>query len=578
MKKAIYPISADPITNGHIDCAKRIAKQCEYVVVGIWINPDKKYTFSLQEKIEMTKKALSDILNIEVTQFSGMLVDYAMENGIDVIFRWMRWGLDFDYEKMLEEINKSQEEDIDTFFLMTKKDTSHVSSSTVKALVKEQWFVHEQVPLFVKQALEARVKWQYIMGVTGTIGAGKSFISNKFEEIGKERGVEVHNIDLDKIWHQILGELTESLYVKTRKNIVDYFGKDLQMEDGFIDRQALGKIVFEDPEKMKKLNEFMIKAFLVKIKRELYNKKGLILLNGALIIESNMTFFCNNNVVIVAISDEEQDSRLKDRWFSSEQRIQRIKSQYNFEQKKEVLDNQISKDNYGNAFVINNSDSYDEFEKEFDRILSNMDIYGQLRFESLFQRIWAKWNISKVYNKLKEIHSNQSRYYHNWTHIIDSLNELYKIRSTTEKPDAIECAIFFHDAVYDIHAKPESNERESAIFARTVLEEMGVEESFIQEVEQLIISTIPGRQPMTDSEKIMVDIDSAILSAEVNKFDKYDSNIRKEYSFYDDHTYAVGRKAVLKWILEKDQIYSTESYLPSEKKARENLQMVIDRL
>jgi len=161
---------------------------------------------------------------------------------------------------------------------------------------------------------------------------------------------------------------------------------------------------------------------------------------------------------------------------------------------------------------------------------------------------------------------------------MDSLNEFYRLRSEIENQDAIECAIFFHDVVYDIHANPEVNERESAEYARTVLESMGVEESFIKEVEQLIISTIPSREPTTDSEKIITDIDLAILSADTEEFDEYDANIRKEYSFYDDYSYAAGRKAIFKRILRREKIYLTKFYSDHEDKARENMQMVIDRL
>jgi KaiC/GvpD/RAD55 family RecA-like ATPase len=115
----------------------------------------------------------------------------------------------------------------------------------VKAIQKENGFTHKFVPLYVKQRLEQRMSGQYRIAVTGEIGAGKSYVSNQFVELGKQRGIDVHNIELDHVAHSILGSLQEPGYVTVRAKIADTFGDHVQQDDGFIDRKALGDIIID---------------------------------------------------------------------------------------------------------------------------------------------------------------------------------------------------------------------------------------------------------------------------------------------------------------------------------------------
>ena len=176
-KKAMYAFSGDPITYGHIDIIARASSAFDHVVAGIGANPDKKYMFNLEERTEMAKRSLTRFKNVEVASFQGLLVDYAYEQGIEVIVKGVRNAADFDYENVLHEVGVSQKLGIDTHILFARPELAHVSSSAVKSIQKEQGLIHEYVPLYVKQCLEARMSEQYIVGVTGEIGAGKS-ISN----------------------------------------------------------------------------------------------------------------------------------------------------------------------------------------------------------------------------------------------------------------------------------------------------------------------------------------------------------------------------------------------------------------
>ncbi|HDT11973.1 MAG TPA: pantetheine-phosphate adenylyltransferase [bacterium] len=371
MKKAIYAFSGDPITYGHIDIVKRASKIFDEVVVGIGQNPEKNYMFTLEERTDMAKRALSNMKNVRVVSFTGLLVDFAYENNIPVIIKGIRNNTDFDYEVLLHSMGDSQKLGIETFIVPAKRELAHISSSTVKALQSEQGLINEYVPLYVKQMLEARMSGQFIIGVTGEIGTGKSFVCEKLKEIGDREKVSVHHIELDHIGHRILGELKDPSYEKIRKEIIESFGSKVKLKNGFISRKELGEIVFSDNEKLKKLNSIMRKPMLVRLRKELAEKRGLILFNAALLSESEMTYLCNNNVILITADKKSQERRMKKRGLSKEQIERRLSSQYKSKEKKQKIKEQIKKYNNGKIWLMDNSDgdNLKKIEKMFNEIV-----------------------------------------------------------------------------------------------------------------------------------------------------------------------------------------------------------------
>ncbi len=376
-KTAIYAFSGDPITYGHIDIIERVSNTFDKIVVAIGVNPDKKYMFDLEERTEMARRSLSNIPNVEVIPVEGLLVDYAYENNIPLIIKSVRNAADSDYENTLHLVGESQKLGIDTHILFAKPELAHISSSTVKAIQKEQGLVHEYVPLYVKQCLEAKMSGQYIIGITGEIGAGKSYVSEMFKEIGHEKDIPVHNIELDHIGHQILGELKEPVYEKIRKEIVDTFGEDVGLSDGTINRTVLGEIVFGDSEALDKLNEIMYTPLILRTRKELRKKKGLIFLDAALIIESDMAYLCNNNAILVYADTDSQEKRLLQRKLSQKQITRRLESQYNYEEKRNKLEGIISRDKQGRIWTIDNSDNTngdEEINRIFQEVIDELGI------------------------------------------------------------------------------------------------------------------------------------------------------------------------------------------------------------
>ncbi|KMT21469.1 pantetheine-phosphate adenylyltransferase [Clostridium cylindrosporum] len=132
-KIAVYPGSFDPITNGHLDIILRTSNIFDKVIVAVLENPDKKsHLFTAEERVNLIKKVTSNIPNIEVESFEGLLVNYVKKKNSSVIIRGLRAISDFEYEFQMTLMNRNLNPDIETFFMMTKTDYSYLSSSVIK--------------------------------------------------------------------------------------------------------------------------------------------------------------------------------------------------------------------------------------------------------------------------------------------------------------------------------------------------------------------------------------------------------------------------------------------------------------
>ncbi|MCF7957652.1 MAG: pantetheine-phosphate adenylyltransferase [Phycisphaerae bacterium] len=355
MSRAMYAFSGDPITYGHIDIIKRAAAVFDHVVVGIGVNPQKNYLFTLEERTEMAQWSLRGIANIEVCAFSGLLVDYAYEKNASVIVKGVRNPEDFSYENVLHQVGESQKLGIDTHILFARPELAHVSSGAVKDIQKNQGVIHHYVPLLVKQKLESKISGQCIVGVTGEMGSGKTYISRMLQDGGSD--IPIHNIELDHIGHQILGELTEPAYVHVREEIASIFGSDLIAPDGFIDRKALGEIVFNDRDQLQVLNKMLYTPISVRLRRELLGKQGIVLVNAALLAETDMLHICNNNVILLEVDKATQTQRLKQRELTFDQIQTRVGCQYDTVEKRAQISKIIKRDHYGHIWDLDNSNN-----------------------------------------------------------------------------------------------------------------------------------------------------------------------------------------------------------------------------
>lgn len=153
MKKAIYPGSFDPVTEGHLDIIKRAALLADELIVAVLINEQKCPFFSLEERVEILEDLLRPIENVKVTCYKGLLADFVKEQNINAIIRGLRSSADFEYEFITAQVNKALSDKIETIFLLADSNYSYISSS----MVKEVASFGGNISKFVPASVESRI-------------------------------------------------------------------------------------------------------------------------------------------------------------------------------------------------------------------------------------------------------------------------------------------------------------------------------------------------------------------------------------------------------------------------------------
>lgn len=154
--RAVYPGTFDPITNGHHDLVRRAAGIFEHVIVAIAANPNKAPMFPLDKRIEMARRVLDDVPNVEVTGYSGLTVDFAHERSVQVVIRGLRAVSDFEFEFQLANMSRHLERDIETVFLTPQEQFTFISSTLVREVALLGGDVREFVHPIVDAALKKR--------------------------------------------------------------------------------------------------------------------------------------------------------------------------------------------------------------------------------------------------------------------------------------------------------------------------------------------------------------------------------------------------------------------------------------
>ncbi|WP_431159133.1 pantetheine-phosphate adenylyltransferase [Winogradskyella poriferorum] len=149
MRRAIFPGSFDPITLGHYDIIKRGVKLFDEVIVAIGINAEKKYMFSLEQRKAFIEEAFKNEPKVKVTTYNGLTVDYCKQVDAEFILRGLRNPADFEFEKAIAHTNRKLSK-IETVFLLTAANTSYISSSIVRDVIKNNGDYSLLVPNSVK--------------------------------------------------------------------------------------------------------------------------------------------------------------------------------------------------------------------------------------------------------------------------------------------------------------------------------------------------------------------------------------------------------------------------------------------
>ncbi|GAB1855874.1 pantetheine-phosphate adenylyltransferase [Flavobacteriaceae bacterium MHTCC 0001] len=145
MKRAIFPGSFDPLTLGHYDIIKRGVRLFDEIIVAIGVNSSKKYMFSLEERQQFITDAFKDEPKVNVVTYKGLTVDFCQKNDVEFILRGLRNPADFEFEKAIAHTNRDLAP-VETVFLLTSADTSYISSSIVRDVIRNNGDYTKLVP------------------------------------------------------------------------------------------------------------------------------------------------------------------------------------------------------------------------------------------------------------------------------------------------------------------------------------------------------------------------------------------------------------------------------------------------
>lgn len=200
--------------------------------------------------------------------------------------------------------------------------------------------------------------------------------------------------------------------------------------------------------------------------------------------------------------------------------------------------------------------------------------------EERWRECWALLGVdapSGVFDALVRSYTEPEREYHTLDHLRECFAHLDAAKEQVEHPGEVALALWFHDAIYDTHAF--DNEGKSAEWVRQVLSDGGISMDVIQRVMDLVLVTQHAAAPQTPDQRLMSDIDLAILGADPARFDTYEDEIRREYAWVDDEEFRTTRRGILKAFLDRPSIYLTPYFHEKlEANARRNLARSLEKL
>ncbi|MFQ6121734.1 MAG: pantetheine-phosphate adenylyltransferase [Dehalococcoidales bacterium] len=158
MTVAIYPGSFDPITNGHLDIVSRAARLFEKVIIGVYEKPNKHVFFTAEERVDLARRAVANLPNVEVKPFNGLAIDFAKQVKAQVMIRGLRMSADFEREFEMAMMNKKLAPELDLVCLMASQEYQFLSSSLLKEVAYLEGNINDLVPQHVAEALRKKVR------------------------------------------------------------------------------------------------------------------------------------------------------------------------------------------------------------------------------------------------------------------------------------------------------------------------------------------------------------------------------------------------------------------------------------
>jgi pantetheine-phosphate adenylyltransferase len=157
-RRAIYPGSFDPVTNGHLDVIERARKLFDQVVVAVAHNVEKQPLFTLEQRVSLLQLTTRNFDNVEIAPLPGLLVDFAVAREAVAVIRGLRAVSDFEFEFQMALMNRKLDSKIETIFLMPKEEYTYLSSSIVKEIARLGGRIVDFVPAPVAAALQTKLE------------------------------------------------------------------------------------------------------------------------------------------------------------------------------------------------------------------------------------------------------------------------------------------------------------------------------------------------------------------------------------------------------------------------------------
>ena len=382
MKKGIFPLSADPITIGHLEMMRSARKQCDELIVLIANNDEKSgsYTFTLTERCAMAKRAIQEygLNGIRVMQTTGLMTDIFMREHCSMVFRGVRHVGDEVAEAELVALYSSIYPYIaDKFiFLQTPEQFQHISSSQVKHFVRLGVDVSSYVPLFVKVALEQRINRQIKIGITGQLAVGKSFVATQLVEQLREHGHEAHHIVLDTLLHQFYNEVSPGAQA-VREQLAEKFGAGMLTTDRRqVNRSQLAEKLFSAETDLNDIHwaQQLVYPHVERLYRDaIASKTGILLIEWAQLVEMNMLSWVNNTVIVV---DSPAHDQLAQTRGLSEDYVQHItRWQWTVDRKQKAIQTDIDQQHYGYLFNYMNEPAHQGVDVLADQLLAVLQLF-----------------------------------------------------------------------------------------------------------------------------------------------------------------------------------------------------------
>ncbi|MBU0571940.1 MAG: pantetheine-phosphate adenylyltransferase [Candidatus Omnitrophica bacterium] len=155
-RTTVYPGTFDPVTYGHIDVVARVAALYDKVYVAVAVSEQKDTLFTIEDRVNMLKRAVSEYKNVEVESFNGLVVDYAVSKSATIVIRGLRMISDFEYEFQMALTNRQLRQEVETVFMMPNAAYSYLSSRLIKEIASMGADVSKFVPPHVREKLRGK--------------------------------------------------------------------------------------------------------------------------------------------------------------------------------------------------------------------------------------------------------------------------------------------------------------------------------------------------------------------------------------------------------------------------------------